>query len=293
MNVDIVRHWSFPVVRQSYEEKDTILYALALGYGSQPTDPGELAFVYEKGLKALPTMATTLCHPGLWMTDPRTAIDFKKVVNGEQRLVMHAPLPVKGKLRGVARVKDIVDKGIDKGAQVVWERQLFDDETGQLLATVEQVTMCRGDGGFEQAKAMPADKAARVASSASAVQQREPDCAIEVATLPQAALIYRLSADLNPLHADPVVARAAGFDRPILHGLATFGVAARALVAGCCGNEPSRLLELGARFSAPVFPGETLRADIWREGEAVQYRCVAVERDVTVISNGTARVAAA
>lgn len=292
MNLDIVRHWPFPVIRQSYEEKNTILYALALGYGSHPTDSDELTFVYEKGLKALPTMATTLCHPGLWMTDPRTGIDFRKVVNGEQRLVMHAPLPVKGKVRGEARVTDIVDKGKDKGAQVVWERQLFDDETGQLFATVVQVTMCRGDGGFGQGDAVAVDKPVKATSSAPAIPPRQPDCAVEVTTLPQAALIYRLSADLNPLHADPAVARSAGFERPILHGLATFGVAARALVAGCCGGEPARLRELGARFSAPFFPGETLRADIWREGEAVQYRCVAVERNVVVISNGAAKVAA-
>jgi acyl dehydratase len=288
MNVDVVKNWHFASVHQTYTEKDTILFALALGYGGHPTDPAELRFVYEKGLVAVPSMATALCHPGLWLADPKAGVNFKMVVNGEQSMTMHSPLPVKGRLRGEARVVDVVDKGKDKGALVVWERKQYDDDTGAHIATIQQVTMCRGDGGF----AVPASAAAtaKPASATAAAPDSEPDHRVDIQTLPQAALIYRLSADLNPLHADPEVARAAGFDRPILHGLATYGIAARALVQACCGNNPAGLKQLSARFSSPVFPGELIRTEIWDDAGSIRYRCQVPERNVVVISNGTAEV---
>jgi acyl dehydratase len=116
----------------------------------------------------------------------------------------------------------------------------------------------------------------------------KPDFEVEFATLAQAALIYRLCADPNPLHADPAVAQAAGFDRPILHGLCTYGIAARSIVLACCDNNAGLLRELSVRFSAPVFPGETIRTDIWKEDKQIRFRCVVPQRDVVVISNGIA-----
>jgi len=285
INVDAVRNWPFPTVRQTYSEKATILYALALGYGSQPTDEAQLRFVYEDGLVAVPTMATVLCHPGLWISNPATGVDFKKVVNGEQRMTLHHPLPPAGSLRGETRVTDIIDKGAGKGALVITERRLFDDTSGALIATIEQVTMCRGDGGFS---APAPEGTARPAAAQAGDPQRTPDHVIDIQTLPQAALIYRLSADLNPLHADPAVARAAGFERPILHGLGSYGIAARAIVQSCCDNDPGRLAQLSARFSAPVYPGELIRTEIWMEGDGARYRCLVPQRDVVVISNGSA-----
>jgi len=288
MNVDVVRNWPFPVIRQRYAEKDTILYALALGYGSDPVSPAQLRYVYEKRLVALPTQATTLCHPGLWIADPLTGVDFKRVVNGEQRMTMHAPLPARGNVRGEARVLEIIDKGKDKGAQVLWERTLYDDNTGALLATIEQVTFCRGDGGFDGAS-----QSSRPAGRSGAAPDRAPDRTIDLQTLPQAALIYRLSADLNPLHADPDTARSAGFERPILHGLATYGMVARAIVQLCCDDDPARLRHLGARFSAPVFPGDVIRTEVWEEPHrALIYRCTVPARNAIVITNGTAEVRA-
>ena len=289
MNVDAVRNWAIPEIRQTYTAKDTILYGLGLGYGSNPVDPEELAFVYEDGLKAVPTMATTLCHPGFWVGDPRTGINAKLVVHGEHLMRFHAPLAASGTVRGTTRVADIIDKGKDKGAIIVTEREIFDDATGQLIATIEQATMCRGDGGFS------ATDAGRPSAKTNALPPVEgaPDYQVDIATLPQSALIYRLCADPNPLHADPRIAAAAGFDRPILHGLCTYGVAARAIMQACCDNAPDRLARLSVRFSSPVFPGETIRTEVWEAPDQVQFRCTVPARNVTVISNGVAEVRAA
>lgn len=288
INVELVRHWPFPVLRQAFTEKDTILHALALGYGSQPTDAAELSFVYEQGLQAVPTMVNTLCHPGFWISDPRTGIDATKAVHGEHRVTFHAPLPASGLVRGQSRVTDIIDKGKGKGAMLVFERQLHDDESGVLLASIEQRTMCRGDGGFsaEQAPLKPQPAAA----PSAAEKVRAPDHVVDITCLPQAALIYRLSADMNPLHADPSTARAAGFDRPILHGLCTYGIAARAIMQACCGNDAEALKSLDVRFSAPVFPGELIRTEIWQDTDALRFRCLVPARDTVVISNGLAHI---
>jgi len=291
MNVDMVRNWESPVLSQTYDDKDTILYALALGYGSNPTSQAELRFVYERGLVAAPTMAATLCHPGFWISDPRTGINVAMVVHGEQRMTFHKPLPPSGTLRGQTRVTDIVDKGKGKGALVVSERRLYDDASGDLLASIEQVTMCRGDGGFSPSPAIQPKPTS--AAPLFPAPEREPDSHVDIPTLPQSALLYRLCADPNPLHADPLVAKAAGFDRPILHGLCTYGIAARALIHCCCQDNPALLRRLDARFSAPVFPGETIRTEIWNEARAVRFRCLALERSVVVITNGFAELGAA
>jgi acyl dehydratase len=298
ININAVKNWSFPVLRQTYSEKDTILYALSLGYGSQPASETELRFVYEHGLRAVPTMAALLCHPGFWISDPRTGIDASKAVHGEQRMTFHALLAVKGVVRGQTRVVDVIDKGQGKGALLVFERTLHDDISNTLLATIEQRTLCRGDGGFS---ASPVAKSAPDTLSASAPppavvaapSKAGPTHQLDIHSLPQAALIYRLSADMNPLHADPAVARSAGFDRPILHGMCTYGIAARAIIQACCGNDPSVLRDLSARFSAPVFPGETIRTEIWEDSVGIRFQCLARERGVVIISNGVAQVGAA
>jgi len=151
-----------------------------------------------------------------------------------------------------------------------------------LVATVTQTTFCRGDGGFggpprETPKPHP-------------IPERAPDLTCDLATRPEAALLYRLSGDPNPLHVDPETAKKAGFPRPILHGLATFGVAGHALLKTLCGYDPSKLTSMAGRFSAPVFPGETIRTAIWRDGNVISFRAHAVERDVVAINNGRAEV---
>ncbi|NUA26751.1 MaoC/PaaZ C-terminal domain-containing protein [Cupriavidus basilensis] len=276
-----IKNWDFPEVTQTYGEKDSILYALGLGLGEQPTDPRQLRYVYEAQLKAFPTQAVVLAYPGFWMQDPKSGIDWVRIVHGEQRLRLHRPLPVSGTVRARARVTHVIDKGADKGALVIVERTLVDAATGAELATVNHTTFCRADGGFGQGDTAP--------EALPAAPARAPDAARSQAIMPQAALLYRLNADPNPLHADPEVARAAGFDAPILHGLCTYGVAARALVDTFANGDGDQLLELNVRFSRPVFPGETLEVRMWREGGGrVLFDARVPARDVTVLSNGVA-----
>ena len=158
---------------------------------------------------------------------------------------------------------------------------IIDAANGETLAKVSMSTFCRGDGGFGGEN--------KPGPTPAAIPEREPDHVCDLATLPRQALIYRLSGDYNPLHADPKVARAAGFERPILHGLATYGLAARAILKTLLDYNASRLTGLDVRFSAPVYPGETVRFDIWREGDGARFRASVAERQVVVLDNGTAR----
>lgn len=274
--------WNFGEIEHRYTERDTILYALGVGLGSDPTDLDQLRFVYEENLLALPTMAVVLAAPGFWVKNPETGVDWVRVLHGEQGIALHRQLPAAATVVGVTRVTDIIDKGREKGALAYSERKLFDRATGDHLATLTATSVWRGDGGFSDER--------REAPKPHTVPNRNPDDHCDLPTLPQAALIYRLNGDGNPLHADPRVAKQAGFPRPILHGLATFGVAGHALLKTVCDYDPARLFEMKARFSAPVFPGETLRTEIWLDAGACSFRCRAVERNVVVLDNGYARL---
>lgn len=285
-----LKAWSFRDVEQSYSEKDSMLYALGLGVGYDPMDEQQLSFVYEKNLKVLPTMAVVLGYPGFWMKDPASGIDWVRIVHGEQFLRLHRPLPAAGTVVGRSRIRALVDKGRDKGALVVQERSLHDKMSGELLATLEHVTFCRGNGGFSELADNGPKGGDPPPPAKPATPDSAPDATCDLPTLPQAALIYRLCADPNPLHAEPVVAKTAGFPRPILHGLATYGVAGHAILKTYCSYDPARLKSLGVRFSAPVFPGETIRTEMWRRGNALQFRARVLERDLIVLSHGTAEV---
>ena len=269
-----------PDAEQSYDAKDCILYALGVGLGLDPVNEDELPFVYEKNLKVLPTQSAVLASPGFWLRDLDTGIDWVKLVHGEHSMVLHKALEGHGTLTSKTRVLDVVDKGEGKGAIVYSERTLFDKATGDLVATIVQTTFCRGDGGFGGPP--------RPQRPVHAIPDRAPDLICELATRPEAALIYRLSGDPNPLHVDPAVAKTAGFAKPILHGLATFGVAGHAVMKMVCEYEPARLASIAGRFSAPVFPGETIRTELWRDGDVVSFRAKVVERDVVAINNGRA-----
>lgn len=276
---DELLNLSIPDSEQSYTWKDSIMYALGLGLGLDPRDPEELAFVYEEGQKVLPTQAVVLAHPGFWMRDLDTGIDWVRLVAGEFDLTLTAPLPPGGTVTGHSKVIDVFDKGEGRGAVVQSQRILTDKESGKEIATIRQSTFCRGDGGF--------GGPARQQPKPHQVPDRAPDLICELQTSTQGALLYRLSGDLNPLHADPTVAIKAGFPKPILHGLATFGVAGHALLKVLCDYQPERFRRIGARFTAPVFPGETLRTEIWKDEEGVasfQVRCI--ERDVVAVGHG-------
>jgi acyl dehydratase len=278
-----VLNWQFPEIEHSYTEKDTILYALGLGCGADPDAPDDLRFVYEKGLLALPTMAVILAYPGNWLESGESTADYRRVLHGEQSLALHRPVPPAGTVVGRTRIVDLLDKGRDKGAVLYTERTILDKVNGVPIATMASTTMLRGDGGWGgKSGPQPAPHG---------LPERTPEIVVDLKTHANTALIYRLSGDRNPLHADPKAAAAGGFRTPILHGLCTFGIVGRALVAGCCRGDPARLKSLQVRFSAPVFPGETIRTEMWPEGGRISFRARAVERDSVVLNNGLATVA--
>lgn len=281
MNLERVQAVSFPAVTQSYFERDTILYALGLGYGADPLDEDELRFVYEQDLRIVPSICSVLCQPGFWARDPSYGIDWVKALHAEQAFTLHAPIPPAGTLVGDVRVVGVEDKGKEKGAMLHQEKRLA-TQAGGLLATVRTTIFLRGNGGegaFGQ-----------TVEPASPLPERAPDRSLTFPTSPRAALIYRLSGDWNPLHADPAIARKAGFDRPILHGLCTLGIACRGLLAAYCGQDPGRLKSMFVRFSRPVYPGETIRLEFFEEAESIRFRAVAVERDAVILDRCAANL---
>lgn len=277
--------WRSDPVRHTYTERDTILYALGVGFAADPLVLEELRFVYEKELQAVPTMAAVLASPGFWMRDRKElGIDYLKLVHGEQGVTIHSPLPAAGTLIGQSRVTRIVDKGEGKGATMHVEKTLTDEASGRPVATAEMVLFLRGDGGFSKNgggdEPVPA---------APATPDAAPEVTIEMPTRADAAVLYRLSGDINPLHIDPAVAAKAGFPRPILHGLATYGNACRGILAKFCGHDASRMKSIRARLTSPVYPGETLVLDCWRLGsEEIAFRASVKERGVQVLANGRA-----
>lgn len=277
--------YRIPEVTATYAERDTILYALGVGLGADPTDPDELRFVYEKELRALPTMALSMCSPHGWVRKSGTGFGSRTVTSW-QSLRLHAPVPVRGRFVSKARVVSVVDKGKDRGAIVTAARDLFEADAGLHIASMEWQTFCRGDGGF--------GGPAGPVRIPHALPATAPQFTLDVKTLPQAALIYRLGGDYNPLHADPQHARAVGFPRPNLHGLCTMAIAGCAILKCLGGWNPDRLRALEARFSKPVYPGDTLRTEMWVSGTVVSFRTLVPERDhVVVIDSGRAELAAA
>lgn len=282
--------WTFPDVHQTYSDRDTILYALGLGVGADPLDPAQLRFVYEDGLRALPTMGVILGYPGFWLRDPRTGADWTRLLHGEQSIEMFGPLPASGSVIGRTRVTDVVDKGAGKGALVYTEREIVDAASGAVLCQQASTTFLRGDGGFSGGS----PHSGSPARPPHPIPDRPADQEVSFKTLPQAALIYRLSGDVNPLHADPAVARAGGFDRPILHGLCTFGIAGYAVLSGMAGGDPDRFRSIATRFTAPVYPGETIVTELWEQDDGVvAFRSRVPERGVVALNNGRAVMRAA
>jgi acyl dehydratase len=282
VNLEALRDHRFPVTRVAYTDKETILYALSVGAGADPRDPRELRLVFERDLHALPTMAAVLAHPGAWIADPRFGVNYPKLLHGEQQLIVHHPIAPAGEIDASYRIAAIVDKGEGKGALVYFEKRLHDAASSALLCTVRSALFLRGDGGAGSFGTPPEPLPG------------PPDVKLErldeLKTSIDAALLYRLNGDRNPIHADPTAAAKAGFDRPILHGLCTFGVVGYLLTRTVCNHDPTRLLSLGARFSSPVFPGETIRLEAARRSDEVFFRATVPERDEVVLSQGFARV---
>lgn len=277
-NHDVVANWKFPPVVQTIKPSDCFLYALSVGMGRDPLDRDELPFVYGPEIKVLPTIAAVVCTPGFWAEDARMGIDITRIFHGEQSVTLHKAIPAGEELTGHSRISGIIDKGPGGGAIIEVECAVR-DLGGHPVWTVNRSAFLKGEGGFGGQN--------RSVSPPAEIPDRDPDQVVDLPTTGQQALLYRLNGDFNPLHADPDVAARAGFRQPILHGLCTYGIAGHALLKAVCNYDVNRFGRFSVRFSAPTFPGDTLRIEIWKNGEVgAFFRCRALERDVTVIASG-------
>lgn len=257
----------------TYTEKDVMLYALGVGAGTD-----ELQFTYERDLKVLPTFGVIPAFPALFAMGTAMSVNPMMVLHGEQRIELHRPVPPRGTLTTTPTIRAIYDKG--KGALLVVDAETV-DARGERLFTNTFGAFARGEGGFGGERGPSGPK--------NVSPDRPPDVSVEMRTLPHQALLYRLSGDMNPLHADPEFARMAGYDRPILHGLCTFGHVGRAVLQEFCGNDPAKFKTLEVRFSGVVFPGETIITEMWKKapGELI-VQAKTKERGEVVISAAAA-----
>ncbi|MCP3413638.1 3-alpha,7-alpha,12-alpha-trihydroxy-5-beta-cholest-24-enoyl-CoA hydratase [Bradyrhizobium brasilense] len=266
-------------VPYSWSDREVMLYALGIGMGSDPLNKAELQFVNEafatsKPLKVIPTFAS-VC---VWGARPGV-IDLNRVmiVDAGREITFHKPIPVMASVTADARVRGAYDKGKEKGAIIQSEIVVRDDD-GDEIVTILSSTFARGDGGFGgPSEGMPVPHQ---------VPRRAPDKSVDIPTRPNQALIYRLSGDRNPLHSDPEFARQAGFPRPILHGMCTYGLTCRAVLQTYADYDPSAFRLHRVRFSAPVFPGETVTINLWEDGNSISFEGHVRERQVIVVRNG-------
>ncbi len=268
---------SYTDIDYRYSDRETMMYALSIGLGRDPMNDAELDYVYEQRgqLKTVPTMSSVLVQD---LFGPDLGWDYGQVLHIEQRMSLYRPLPPQGHLKINKYVKAAYDLGRRRGATVMFEAEgrLAADDTA--LFTIGSTVMARGDGGFGGPRGS--------GPSPHRPPRRDPDLSCELPTRLDQPLWYRLNDDRNPLHADPAIAAAAGFERPILHGLCTYGIACHAVLKTICDYDYTLIEGFDARFSAPVIPGDTIRTDMWQDGNVVSFQCTASERDVVVLKNG-------
>jgi acyl dehydratase len=282
LDTDTLLNYTVPDARDDYDPRDAILYALGVGAGLS-SEVDETHFLYERGLQALPTMALVLGTAGFWPMDPKTGLDWLNILHGEQRLTLHQPIDPAGILLGKTSITDLADKGLGKEALIRAVRTLK-NPGGELVAEAIETWVVRGGGGFGGSRELPGEPLL-------AVPSRNPDFAVTLPTSRAQAATYRLSGDRNPLHINPSTARRAGHDRPILHGLSTMGLISRAVIHACAAGDAAKLREIALRFTAPVFPGDTIETHIWQEADRLHFRAIATERNVVVADNGVAKLA--
>lgn len=271
-----------PAITYTFSKRDTAIYALGVGAPSDWLDQDELKFVYEvhDDFCALPTMP--VIYSGKMIDDivkgDIQGIKFNPMmlVHGEQSLEIKKELPVSGTITCTPKIRDIFDKG--SGMLMITD-VTCEDEQGAVVAITTSSTFIRGLGGFG---------GERGSSEKIEIPDRAPDVIHEEITLEKQALMYRLNGDINPLHADPAMAKLGNFDTPILHGLATYGFAGRAILKHFAGNDPKRFKSIAGRFSREVYPGNTLVTEMWETDEGVLFQTKAKERDVVVFSGGRA-----
>ncbi|MEH6758563.1 MAG: MaoC/PaaZ C-terminal domain-containing protein [Parasphingorhabdus sp.] len=281
LNIEKLMAYKIPQARDDYDPRDAILYALGVGTGlSDKID--ETSLLFERDLQVLPTMALVLGTPGFWPMDPGSGLDWLNILHGEQRLKIFDPLDPFGTMIGETKVTDVADKGTGNAALIRAVKELR-TPSGLIVAEASEVWVARGAGGFGGARDLPGDPL-------PPVPDRDPDFEVLLPTSLAQAATYRLSGDRNPLHIDPEIAQSAGFGRPILHGLSTMGLVGRALIHACCGSIAKNLHEIGVRFTAPVYPGDTIRTHIWQDNDIIQFRAEAIERKQPVIDNGLAKI---
>jgi acyl dehydratase len=260
----------------TWEQDDVILYHLGIGAGVPPTDANELEYTYEKNLKVLPSFGVTPVFSAMGASLFNVeGLKFNPamLLHGEQDIEIHRPLPTAAKIESQVRIAGIYDKG--KAALVVLEVATREDG-GAPLFTNRFSLFLRGEGGFG------GDAGPKAGNEAPS---RAPDLVVESKTLPQQALLYRLSGDKNPLHADPSFAKMGGFDAPILHGLCSFGIVCKAAVDHALKGDVTKVARYQARFAGVFFPGETMVTSIWREGSTLLVASKSKERDKPVLSN--------
>ncbi len=268
---------SFESAPGSWSKDDVILYHLGLGAGlEKPTDPKELEYTYEKNLKALPSFGVIPVFDALGKGmggTPGIDINFALVLHGEQDIEIHKPIPTEAEVVSQPGIAGIYDKG--KAALIIME-VVTSEKGGDKLFTNRFSIFARGEGGFGGDSG---PKAGNVSPD------RAPDQVVESRTLPNQALLYRLSGDKNPLHADPEFASMGGFDVPILHGLCSYGVVCKAVVDNMLDGDTSKVGRYQARFAGVLFPGETIVTSMWKEGNQILVAAKSKERDAPVISN--------
>ena len=281
MNLDHVRRLTFAPILQRYNVRDSALYALSLGIGADPLDEDELPFVYEgRGPLAVPSQCVTLCWPPFWHQEPATGISWRRILHGEQSFSLFRPLPVEGAVRAEHRILAVDDKGTGRGVVVYTAHDIFAELTGEPLASLRSAEFLRDDGGSGGFGAAP--KLTRPLED-----RAEPTAVCDFRTSGQAALLYRqASRDYMPIHADPDIAREAGFDRPISHGLNTFGLACRAVLKRFAPRRPEAIASMAVRFASPAFPADTIRVEMFEAPGGLQFRARALERAVLVLDRG-------
>ena len=280
INYDEIMSLKSENIEISYTDKDSILYGLGVGLGNDPMDIDELKYVYENGQIALPSMATNFqYHSSLLMS---AKLNFVMVVHGEQKLSIINPIPVSGDFLADMKVLNCFDKGASKGAIIDVETTVKLKSDGTEICKLISTTFARGDGGFDGPESPPQE---------IFEPEGSPDIVDQITTKPDQALIFRLSGDYNPLHSDPNFAKAAGFPKPILHGLCTYGVACRSIVKTACDNDVKKLKSFNCRFSSPVFPGETIVTEMWKNGNGINFQSKVKERDKIILKNGVSEIA--
>jgi acyl dehydratase len=261
----------------AYGDREAMLYALAVGLG-RTGGADDLHFVYEDALAVVPSFATVLAFDDSWLAG--AGIDLSHVVHGALDLSFERPFAASGQVDVAFKIAGLTDKGTGKGGLVLQETVL--SQGGVPACTVHSTLFVRGGGGF--GGSVGRDR------SAEALPTRAADDSVVVETRLDQALLFRLLGDRNPLHADPAIAKASGFDRPIVHGACTFGIACATVLRRFCGLDPARLARFAARFAGPLYPGETLGFSFWVDGNRIGFRALAVERGAIVLDNGLAVV---